>query len=161
MKKSIMLVIVFVLLLSCLPSVMGLSAAVRIPEKYTEVKSGERVYFEIEIKYPENPSRKDITLNYEVKKGNEIIASSKVLKAVETQASFMDFLVIPETAQKGLYKISVIISDYDSLNEDISASFNVITQKDEQVKFYFLITIGVVVLMGILVLLEIFLMRKK
>jgi len=81
-----------------LTSVSALSLVVHVPEKYTDVHAGERVYFEIEVKYPENPTRKDLRLNYDILKDNAIISQAQVLKAIETQASFIDFIVIPEGA---------------------------------------------------------------
>ena len=118
MRKYIStILLIFVLSLFSLTSVSALSIVVHVPEKYTDVIAGERFYFEIEVKYPENPSRKDLRLNYEIMKDGEVIAQSKVLKAVETQASFMDFIVIPESAEKGMHIIKVKIADYEDLNE--------------------------------------------
>jgi len=156
--------IMFILSLFCfisIASVSALSVVVHVPEKYTDVRAGERFYFEIEIKYPENPSRKDLRLNYEILKGDEVIAQSKVLKAVETQASFIDFIVIPESAEKGLHVIKVKISDYEVLSEEVEASFHVTSAGSNQIKIYFFILLGVVILVGILVVVDIILSRKR
>jgi len=144
-----------------LASVSALSIVVHVPEKYTDVVAGERFYFEIEVKYPENPSRKDLRLNYEILKGGEVIAQSKVLKAIETQASFMDFIVIPESADTGIHIIKVEISDYDGLSEEVEASFQVISAGGGQIKTYFFILLGVVILVGILVVINIVLSKKR
>ena len=141
--------------------VYALSIMVHVPEKYTDVEAGERFYFEIEIKYPENPSRKDLRLEYEIKKDDETIAQSKLLKAVETQASFMDFIVIPESAETGLYVINVKVSDYERLSEEVSASFHVVGEKGAQLRKYFLILLGVIILVGGLVVINIVVSRKK
>ncbi len=111
--------------LSIVP-VSALNIAVYVPEKYTDVEAGERFYFEIEIKYPENPRRKDLRLEYQILKDDEVIAQSQVLKAVETQASFVDFIVIPESAETGLHLINIKVSDYENLSEEVSASLQVI-----------------------------------
>ncbi len=153
-----MILIVFGFFLLSLTSVSALSVAVHVPEKYTDVEAGERLYFEIEVKYPENPSRKDLKLNYEILKDDGIIAQAKVLKAIETQASFMDFIVIPESAEKGMHIIKVKISDYEDLSADVEASFQVVSGGD-QIKTYFFILLGVMVLIG--VLLAIFISKKK
>ena len=126
----------------------ALSIAVHVPEKYTEVYAGERFYFEIEIRYPENPIRKDLRLKYEISKDDEVIAQLKLLKAIETQASFMDFIVIPESAEKGLHTIKVNISDDENLNEEVSASFHVINPGSEQIRVYFFLLLGAVILVG-------------
>ncbi len=44
----------------------AISVAVNIPEKYNDVLAGERFYFEVDIKYPENPARKSLILDYEI-----------------------------------------------------------------------------------------------
>ena len=142
-------------------SVSALSVVVHVPEKYTDVQAGERFYFEIEIKYPENPSRKDLRLNYEISKDDEVIAQSKVLKAVETQASFIDFIVIPESAEKGLHIIKVKISDYGGLSEEVEASFNITSAGSGQIKTYFFILLGVVILVGGLVVINIVLSSRR
>ena len=148
-----LMVSLVLILLSAAPA-HALSITAHVPEKYTDVVAGERFYFEIEVKYPENPSRKDLRLEYEIKKDNEVIAQSKVLKAVETQASFMDFIVIPESAKGGMHVINVKITDYGSLSEEVSASFRVVSGKSEEIKKYFLIVLGAVGVVGFLVLIQ-------
>ena len=143
-----------------LASVSALSVVTHVPEKYTDVVAGERFYFEIEVKYPENPSRKDLKLNYEISKDGEVIAQSKVLKAIETQASFMDFIVIPESAEKGMHVIKVKISDYEDLSEEVEASFQVVSASGD-IKIYFFILLGAVGLVGILVVINIFRSRRR
>lgn len=143
-------------------SISALSIVVNVPEKYTDVMAGERFYFEIEVKYPENPSRKDLRLNYEILTSDgDVVAQSKVLKAIETQASFIDFIVIPESAEKGMHIIKVKIKDYESLSEEVEASFHVTSGGFNQIKTYFFILLGVIVLVGILVIINIVLSRKK
>ena len=105
---------------------------------------------------------KDLRLNYEIlTQDGEVIAQSKVLKAVETQASFMDFIVIPESADSGMHIIKVKISDYEILSEEVEASFYVTSGSGGQIKMYFFILLGVVILVGVLVVINIVLSRKK
>ena len=160
-KFLIIIVFLFVFSFLSLASISALSIVVHVPEKYTDVQAGERFYFEIEVKYPENPSRKDLRLNYEIinEEGN-IVAQSKVLKAIETQASFIDFIVIPESAEKGLHIIKIGISDYESLSEEVEASFQVISSGGK-LKLYFLILLGATILVGILVGINIVIGRKN
>jgi hypothetical protein len=161
--KNIVVIVVMALLISLasIYCVSALSVVVHVPEKYTTVQPGERFYFEIEIKYPENPQRKDLKLEYEIlTKDKEVIAQSKVLKAVETQASFMDFIVIPETAKKGMHIIKIKIADYETLSEDVEASFQVVAGSESQIKLYFFILLGIIIIIGILVVVTIVLERK-
>ncbi|MCH8945826.1 MAG: hypothetical protein IIA85_02800 [Nanoarchaeota archaeon] len=155
---NLLLILLFFYFFS-IASVSALSVVVHVPEKYTDVQAGERFYFEIEVKYPENPSRKDLRLNYEISKDNEIIAQSKVLKAIETQASFIDFIVIPKSAETGLHLIKIKISDYEALSEEVSASFHVVSGGGK-IKIYFFILLGATVLVGILVIINIVLGRR-
>ena len=151
MKKLILIIILFIVFFNNLSYASALSVVVHVPEKYTDIQAGERFYFEIEIKYPENPSRKDLRLNFEISKDDEVIAQSKVLKAIETQASFIDFIVIPESAETGLHIIKVKISDYEGLSKEVSASFHVTSAGSGQIKTYFFILLGATILVGILV----------
>ncbi len=161
--KKICLVFIGMIVFSLISatSVSALSVAVHVPEKYTDVVAGERLYFEIDIKYPENPSIKDLRLGYEILKDGKVIAQAKVLKAIQTQASFMDFIVIPESTGQGLHVIKVKISDYDLLSEEIEASFHVTSGSGGQIKMYFFILLGVVVLVGILVVVSIITGKKN
>ena len=159
MKIQDIVIFAFVVSIISLNFVSALSVVVHVPEKYTDVMAGERFYFEIEVKYPENPSRKDLRLNYEILKDNKVIAESKVLKAIETQASFMDFIVIPESADSGMHIIKVKISDYEGLSEEVSASFQVIKSGSE-IKMYFFILLGAIGVVGLLVVWQIFKLRK-
>jgi hypothetical protein len=139
--------------------VTALSADVHVPEKYTNVAAGDRFYFELEIKYPENPSRKDLRLEYDIEKNGEIIAQSKLLKAIETQASFMDYVVIPTSAESGMYTINVKITDYADLSEEASASF-IVTAKNDYLLYYFLALFLAVVGFGVFISFEIARIKK-
>ena len=156
-KKSnlIFLVVLFLNLIS-FASVSALSVDVHVPEKYIEVQAGERLYFEVSVKYPENPIRKDLVIKYEIfDNNNNLIAQSKVLKAVETQASFIDFLVIPDSTKKGLYTIKVGIEDSNISGNEVEASFNVVSQSDD-LRTYFFILLGGIILVGILLIFSLF-----
>jgi len=90
-----------------------------------------------------------------------LVSQSKALKAVETQASFIDFLVIPESVKSGLYTINIKIEDYEGLSEEVSASFNVVGKQTDQMKLYLFILVGVVIFLGILVVIQLFHGGKK
>jgi len=141
-------------------SVSALSISIHVPEKYTDVEAGERFYFEVDIKYPENTFRKDLRLNYEILREGELVAQAKFLKAVETQASFIDFIVIPESTKKGLHIVRVQISDYQDLSEVIEASFHVI-KAGNRLKLYFFILLGSVTFVGLLVSVQIILVKRS
>lgn len=161
MKRLIIIIFLLAFGFVGVPLVHALSTTVHVPEKYTEVEAGERLYFEIDIKYPENPRRKDLRLQYKITKDGETIAQAKVLKAVETQASFIDFIVIPESAKKGLHIITISISDYEVLDEEVLASFHVIGSRVKQITLYFFILLGVILLVALLVVIDIFFIKRR
>lgn len=136
------------------PQANALSLVMHIPEKYTDVQAGERVYFEIDIKYPENPIRKDLRMSYQIKNDTGLVAESQTLKAVENQASFLDFIVLPETADAGLHTMAVNISDYKNLQENVSSTFKVV-EKDNELRTYFFIILSVVVGFGLLIMFQV------
>jgi hypothetical protein len=128
-----------------------------VPEKYNSIEAGERLYFELALKYPENPSRVDLRLNYKVmdQDGN-VVASAKALKAVETQASFLDFIIVPEGADSGLYSIDVEISDYGDMSEFVSSSFEITGNSETRLMTYIYALIGGILFLSIIVIIDIF-----
>jgi hypothetical protein len=139
-----------------------MTAVVNVPEKYSEVSAGESVYFETSIKWPENMGRKDLRIEYSVQdKEGEEIAYIKVLKAIETQASFMESINIPESTSPGVYYLSLKIMDYNDLNQEIGVSFKV-GKPSEQKVFYFLwIILSILGVVAIAVLIQLFFSFRK
>jgi hypothetical protein len=162
MNKIIFFILSTLFLLQSISQASSLSVNVNVPEKYTDVESGERLYFEIGVKYPENPQRKDLRLEYKIldKNGN-LIAQSKSLKAIETQASFIEFIVIPESTEKGIHFISVKILDYEELSEEVSSSFYVIKKGSDTLKFYFLTLLLAIMMIGFFIILTIRGLKKR
>lgn len=162
MKKIVFALVVLFFLIFLSFNVFALSATVSVPQKYQEVHAGEQIFFETEIKWPENNLRRDLRIEYFVKDkdGNEV-AYLKVLKAIETQASFIDSIVLPETLESGVYRIYVKIGDYAELDEEIGASFTVTGKKEDLFKTYLLIIGAVVFLIAILVVIELFILLRK
>jgi hypothetical protein len=144
-------------------SVLALSLVIHIPEKYLEVMAGDRLAFELEIKYPENTIRKDLRLTYQIKSGDEIVSESKVLKTIESQSSFMDYMTIPESLEVGTYTIVNKIQDYENLNEEVSADFRVVKGKADLMKYIYILgmAIGIVDVLVIIEFWMIFKMKKN
>lgn len=161
-KVAFIILILLVFNFISMTSVSALGIVVHVPEKYLEVQAGERFYFEIEIKYPENPSREDLTLQYEILKDDKVIAQSKVLKAVETQASFIDFIVLPANSESGFNIMNVQIFDEEGVfMSEVSASFQIIGSGFNQIKIYFFVLLGAIVLVGILIVVIILTKGRK
>lgn len=161
-KSRTSLFIVLFMAVLLMPSlVLAMSITLSIPEKYSEIKAGETIYFKTEVKWPENVGRKDLRIEYSIqnKDGNEV-AYLKVLKAIETQASFMDSISIPESTPPGMYKISAVFNDYKDLNQEAIASFNV-AKVDNNVEKYLLIIMGILGIIVIFVFIEMAVLMKK
>jgi len=145
----------FIIFLLNLNLILGFSASVHVPEKYTKVSAGERFYFILELKYPENPLRKDITFEYEITDKDEIVTSSKIIKSIENQASFMDYIVIPENVESCSCRINVRIKDTeDTLDEEIYTSFNIRGSQTKNTINYLFVLFGIIITIGVLVLVE-------
>lgn len=151
----------FCALFLCAPSVYALNISARIGDQSTEVAVGDRLYFEVEIKYPENQTRKDLRIEYQILENGKMIASEKVLRAVETQASFLDYIVVPKSTKSGTHDLNVIITDYDGkLNKSVSATFKVLKGADK-ITTYFFIMLGAILLVAVLVIFHIIAERMK
>ena len=161
MKRVIVWGMLFVWIMS-LGLTSAMTAVVNVPEKYSQVVAGEKVYFETEIKWPENTERKDLIIEYSIKdKDNQEVAYLKVLKAIETQASFMDSISIPESTKEGTYKIFLTIKDYKDLKEEVAASFKIAKKADSLINVYLPIILGIVALTAIAVVIELFMLIRK
>jgi hypothetical protein len=163
MKRVIIVLLsmMFVLLLF-INLTSAMTATINIPEKYSQVSAGEKVYFETEVKWPENIGRKDLRIEYSIKDGaGQEVAYLKVLKATETQASFMDSISIPESTKAGTYKIFLTINDYVELNQEIAVSFKIARKSENLLDFYLPIILGIVGLIAIVVVIELFILIGK
>lgn len=136
------------------------SLTTRIGDQSTEVKAGDRIYFDVEIKWPENGKRQDLRVEYQILDEGNIIASEKVLRAVETQASFLDYIVVPQNAPPGIKELNVVIETYDKkLSENISATFHV-AKGENTLMIYFLILASAILLVVALVILQIVMISR-
>jgi hypothetical protein len=138
----------------------AISIAVRISDQSTEVAPMDRVYFEVEIKYPENLERKDLRVTTELKQGGKVIATAKGLRAVETQVSFLDYIVVPASAKSGSAEVDVTVEDYNGLREEAASTFTV-TSGDDKLQLYFFILLATIVVIGIVVSVQIMLLAKR
>ena len=163
-NNKIYVVPVFVLLLLILfmGSAFAMTATVNIPEKYSEVSAGETVYFETNVKWPENTERKDLRIEYSVQnqEGHEI-AYLKVLKAIETQASFMDSINIPKSTLPGTYYLFIKISDYEDLSQDIGVSFKVGVNSEKKIFSFLWLIVGILGIIAFFVLVQVFFLFKR
>ncbi len=130
------------------------SVVVSIPESDSIVKAGERVYFQIDFLYPDNQGRHDFTIAYNLAEGEAIIASAQVIKAVETQASFSDYMVVPANAGSGLHTIRISITDDHgaSIASGAADSFQVQSNYDWATIEFFILLAAILLVGGIVVI---------
>lgn len=137
----------------------AINIVVHIGDQYMEVLGGDRLYFEIDIKYPENTRRKDLRLEYQIIEDGEIIASEKVLRAIETQASFLDYIAVPRGAKNGIKELKVIITDYQELNQEVFATFRVLKIKNKTETYFY--SAGFALFAAIFAITQIVLIKRK
>ncbi|MBT3642749.1 hypothetical protein HN604_02240 [archaeon] len=161
MKNSAILVLA--ILLMSIPSALAISITMHVQEEYTTVQTGEKLYYDVEVKYPENPlgNREDVTFTIQIISNEEVIAESKLLKAIETQISFTDYILIPETAKSGQATIKVQVENFDALSEDIQTTFYITKNSENDFKYYFKILLIVIILIGAIIIAEIYYFRKR
>jgi len=146
-----------------IPLGQAISITMHIPEEYNSIQGGERLHYEVDVKYPENPvgNRKDVTFNIKIIANEEVIAESKLLKAIETQLSFTDYILVPDNAPTGKATINVQVEDFDTLSEDVQTTFYITNNSQNEFKNYFYILLSVIILIGAAIMTEIFYFRKK
>lgn len=109
---------------------------IELPDSYKNVNPGTDVWFTIELLNLANSQRVDVTLNYDIinSNGDSIIHNSKTV-AIETQASFVADLKIPENAMPGDYDINVVVNS--TLGESTAkAALKVSTSKNDLRIYY-------------------------
>ena len=151
------LVPVMMVLILVMPSIYAIDVSVSIPDKYQEIGVGGTLYFKVDLQDQQNVGRHDISLKYDVKKGDEgIIVSSKELKAIETQASFLSSIAIPKFVESGIYNIVVTVND----KESASAAFFIKGLSTESTIDFYMVILFTIVVIGGLALYEIDRIRK-
>lgn len=140
--------------------VFAISIVSRILERYQGVYPEERVYFQVEVKYPESPTMADLRFNYIVEKNGNVAAESKVLKAFETQVSFMDFLILPQDSEVNLHDSRIEVRDYGDLSEEVSTSFKFSKKGFDRIAIYFFTIAGMLGILEILIMIDILRRRK-
>ena len=133
-----------------------------MPSQYQIVQPGNPVYVQTSVQWPENPGRVDLTVQYSVedRHGNEV-AYLQALHAIETQASFLDSVVIPAGTKSGLYTVYENITVPGNFSQTVASSFTVGESSQSTFQFYIFVMLGVVLLIAVLVLAELFVMMKK
>ena len=125
---------------------------VDLPSTYQVVHAGDDIWFTINLLNLANPERIDVTIDYAMldASGRTLATRSKTV-AVETQASFVADLKVPQDAAEGSYHIGVDVAS--SLgNSTASVAFAVQKQEDNTIYY---VAAAIVALIIILIIVSI------
>lgn len=140
-----------------------MTASIDIPEKYLEVHAGGNLHFDSKIKLDSNDTEKDLIMEYLIKDINQQkITYLKVLKTIDSQASLINSINIPENTKAGRYKIFLNVTDNKRSTQEVAASFKIANQEQDSINKHLLgglITFSAIAVSDIIHLF--FLIRKK
>jgi len=125
----------------------GLELSVVVPEKYQRVNAGDSLQFQVSIKNIQTTGRYDIQLDYFIKKNEIVVANRRELKAIETQASFLSSITVPEETLPGIYNIEVQVNE----EESAVATFYIQSNELGQIRTYLIILIVAIVVVGVMI----------
>lgn len=134
----------------------SLDISVSIPEKYQEIIAGDTLNFQIQLENPLQAGREDIILEYSIKKNDILVNYKKELKAIETQASFLSTIQVPEETLPGIYDLVVEVNS----NNSATSLFHVKSSEIGQIKTYLIILISAIIVIGVLISFELYKLRK-
>jgi uncharacterized membrane protein len=126
-----------------------------LPDTYKNVNPGAEVWFTIKLLNLANTDRIDVTLKYDLidENSNVLVTKTKTV-AIETQASFVADLKVPDKTKPGNYYVLVNM-DSPLGNSSSKASFKVVTSKSNMLLYYYIT--GLI----ILILIIFFIIRSK
>ena len=134
------LFIIGLLLLSCaFAQDANLNVALKVPEKYAKVQQGQDLVVELGIMNLAAEKRVDVVVDYSIEDaGGKQILSEQETVAVETKASFVKTLRIPQDMKSGKYTVS---ADVNVINTQVKsssqASFEVIDRPKDLLSLFF------------------------
>ena len=151
-------------LLFFVPIGSSLSAKVYVvTDESGRVLSGQILRAILKVKYPENKIRKDLNFKYMVlDEGGRVVVSEAQTEAIQTQGSFLGEIKLPEDLSSGNYRLRVEISDGERLDEFVETTFGVgASSSGRDLLDYLLYVFAALLFVGILLIIDIFLHRKR
>lgn len=139
-------IIIILTSVSCIAAPFNLE--VELPDTYKNVNPGEEVWFTIKPLNLANTNRIDVTLKYDlVDKDNTVLATNSKTVAIETQASFVASLIIPENTKAGDYHLLVTLNS--PLGESTAKTSFKVVPKTANLQLYYIA--AAVLLLGIII----------
>lgn len=118
---------------------------VEIPSIYKTMEQGAEIHFTTKILNLAGEKRMDISLRYEiVDEDAQIVVSKTETMAIETQASFVGSLDIPEDVTQGDYELLVTLLVNDTEEAEGRGSFKIMEQEDKTMYYTYIIIISII-----------------
>lgn len=142
-------------------SVSAANLAVRIQNAAQEVVGGDRLYFDVDMDYPENTIDKTVTLEYQIFDGEDLILSEKSERGIGKRISFTDYMIVPTSVTSGTKTLIITVHGSSSgLEEVASGTFRVLKGRD-QITLYGWIILVASIPATVLLIVQIIFMRIK
>ncbi len=131
---------------------------IEIPSAYSTVEDGSTIHFTTKILNLASENRMDVSLRYEIiDESGEVIISKTETMAIETQASFVGSLGIPEGVAEGDYDLHVVLLVNGIEEAEGRGSFSIMKEEDKTMYYTYVIIISIISL----VLIIYFMSRSK
>lgn len=142
-----------VLFLIVLPQTIAFEINAKILDTTKVISAGDTAQIQVLVKDRENSGRHDVNFTYIVQKEGVVLTQTKEVRAVETQASFIKEITIPDNAQAGIYTVTVQVNG----NEEAQDSLTVVSVQNPTtiLENYLIIILSVVLFLGALILWEV------
>ncbi len=155
--KKILSIEIFILLMGMVSlvgaQVNNFNLEVEIAETHKTIHDGDHIWFTTKILNLGNENRKDITLEYEaISEEGVIVARKTETVAIETQASFVGSLKVPEKTSSGRYFLEVYLVSNGLEEAKGSSSFNVEEEQEKPRKEIVVVLVSLAVLITIIIL---------
>jgi hypothetical protein len=126
-----------------------------IPETYESVNSGKTLLFTSKVLNLANNQRIDVTLKFDVLDSNKnLIATKSETVAIETQASFVREIKIPENTLPGKYTLHTELIYQDKKEAEADNSFSIINPNNKKTNYWLIFIVGAIILMMIYISLK-------
>jgi len=135
---------------------------VELPSQYSTAFVGEKIHFTVKVVNLDNLERMDITLEYKILEDGEEVMLKRETVAIETQASFVGEVLIPEKSPEGssILQVRIIGENEEILSEGQVKFF--ISERPGVIKFILKNKWEIIISFAVLIfVLTIFLSRKK
>jgi hypothetical protein len=130
--KTVMLLL-FLLIINEVLAQSSFNLEVEIAQGYKTISPEEDLWFTTKIMNLAGEKRMDITLVYEIYDNkSSLIASKSETVAIETQASFVGSLKIPQNAQNGDYNLNVNLLVNNNKEAEGKDNFKVIKKNNKK-----------------------------